>query len=121
MGSIHPKLPVGVVLGLPTAEDLTDLDGVEYVRFHTYLGATYGGPTNSLYQPAAAMLVSAPTPGELDTRLDQVETAFLRGATVSPDTSPGSMRAFQLEVLGRDDLRYRPFATAGHDGRRQDT
>ncbi|WP_406399101.1 ATP-grasp domain-containing protein [Streptomyces sp. NBC_00879] len=117
VGSVHPKLPSGVVLDLPRAEELTALDGVNYVRYYTYLGATYTGPSSSLYQPAAAMLVSAPTAAELDIRLDQVETAFVKGAVVSPNTSPSHMRAFQSEVLGRDDLRYQPFtAGPGHDG-----
>ncbi|MFJ8928009.1 acetyl-CoA carboxylase biotin carboxylase subunit family protein [Streptomyces sp. NPDC102364] len=109
VGSVHPKLPFGVVLELPRAEDLMALNGVEYVRFYTYLGATYAGPSSSLYQPAAAMLVSASTASDLDTRLDQVERAFVQGAKVSPSTSPRQMRVFQSEMLGRDDLRYQPF------------
>lgn len=120
VGSVHPKLPSGVVLDLPRAEELIALDGVDYVRFYTYLGATSAGPGGSLYQPAAAMLVSAPTLAELDVRLNQVETAFVEGAVVSPGTSPGHMRDFQSEVLGRHDLRYRPFSVApGHDGHRR--
>ncbi|WP_327328144.1 ATP-grasp domain-containing protein [Streptomyces sp. NBC_01210] len=114
VGSVHPKLPPGVVLDLPRAEELAALDGVEYVRYYTYLGATYAGPSSSLYQPAAAMLVSAPTAAELDRRLDRVEIAFVTGSVVSPSRSPRAMRDFQSEVLGRDDLRYRPF-TGGPD------
>ncbi|MFE5220259.1 MULTISPECIES: ATP-grasp domain-containing protein [unclassified Streptomyces] len=112
VGSVHPKLPSGVVLNLPRAEELAAIEGVEYVRFYTYLGATYAGPSSSLYQPAAAMLVSAPTATELDLRLSQVETAFVKGSVVSPNTSPRQMRDFQSQVLGRDDLRYQPFTTA---------
>ncbi len=116
VGSVHPKLPSGVVLDLPRAEELAALDGVEYVRYYTYLGATYAGPSSSLYQPAAAMLVSAPNAAELDRRIDQVENAFVTGSVVSPNGSPSAMREFQSEVLGRDDLRYQPF-TGGLDHR----
>ncbi|MFI8100308.1 hypothetical protein [Streptomyces sp. NPDC086023] len=112
VGSVHPKLPSGVVLDLPRAEELAALDGVEYVRFYTYLGATDTGPSSSLYQPAAAMLVSAPTAADLELRLEQVERAFVKGAVVSPNTSPRHMRDFQSDVLGRDDLQYRPFTSA---------
>ncbi|MFE9809692.1 hypothetical protein ACFYRN_42850 [Streptomyces sp. NPDC005227] len=90
-------------------EKLAALDGLEYVRYYTYIGATYAGPSSSLYQPAAAMLVGAPTAAELDRRLDRVESAFVTGSVVSRDRSPRAMRDFQSEVLGRDDLQYRPF------------
>ncbi|MCX5054606.1 MULTISPECIES: ATP-grasp domain-containing protein [unclassified Streptomyces] len=117
VGEIQPKLPGGVVLGLPQIGQLASLEGVEYVRYFTYLGATSAGVSTASDQRAAGMLVGAPTVEELDARLDQVEKEFVQGAVVSPNTSPRHMREFQVEVLGREDLRYRPYALAArHDG-----
>ncbi|MFE2528589.1 acetyl-CoA carboxylase biotin carboxylase subunit family protein [Streptomyces sp. NPDC059382] len=109
VGDIQPKLPSGVVFDLPRIEDLSAMDGVEYVRYFTYLGATSAGSPGSSRKPAAAMLVSASTPADLDTRIDQVEEAFLCGTVVIPNNTPRHMREFQVAELGRDDLRDRAY------------
>ncbi|MEU8927780.1 ATP-grasp domain-containing protein [Kitasatospora sp. NPDC048545] len=120
VGSIHPKLPAGVVLDLPNIHRLAQQDGVEYVRYFTYLGATSSGSFTSTDQRAAAMLVSAPTLTELDKRLEHVETMFLDETVLSPNASPRHMREFQVEVLGRGDLADRSYAASsgGAESRR---
>ncbi|MFD7168981.1 ATP-grasp domain-containing protein [Streptomyces violascens] len=120
VGSIHPKLPAGVILDLPNIHRLTQQDGVDYVRYFTYLGATSSGNFNSTDQRSAAMLAGAPTLAELDKRLEHVETLFLDETVLSPNVSPRHMREFQVQTLGRSDLADRSYtaASAGTSPRR---
>lgn len=104
VGTVHPKLPSGIVIDLPHLDKVTQFPGVKYGRILTSIGGKTKGITASTSDRDAVFLVEADSREELDRNMDIVRNYFVDNSIIVNPRKGKAARNLVHKTLNREDL-----------------